>query len=178
MSKFNLSGCEEKLELYYFRVTDLWKRLCQEHTTLLDQTCDEYTYLLGNKLEELEERIIIKQETIKRINGLESIREDVVKELNEYLVEKKIGSMSSISELIELMNQFEIVNNQKHLFRFNALLIDIISKIQVQNKNNQLFINRSLLNLKSIREDALGQRSYSTYTATGGSKSRSLELSR
>ena len=64
------------------------------------------------------------------------------------------------------------------IFRFNALLIDIITKIQVQNKNNQLFINRSLLNLKSIREDALGQKSYSTYTATGGSKSRSLELNR
>jgi hypothetical protein len=176
MEKYNLAGCEEKLELYYFRVTDLWRRLCEEHTTLLDQTCEEYTFLLGNELEQLEKKIILKQATITRINGLESIREEVIKELNTFLVEKKVGSISSISELIELMNKFEVINNQKHLFRFNALLIDIITKIQEQNKNNQLFINRSLLNLKSIREDALGQKSYSTYNSSGNSKTRSLEV--
>jgi hypothetical protein len=178
MKEFNLSGNEEKLDLYYFRVTDLWKRLCQEHTTLLDQTCEEYTLLLGNQLEELEEKIQIKQSTITRINGLETMREEVIKELNQYLQEKKIETIASISELIELMKKFEAVNNQKHLFRFNALLIDIITKIQEQNKNNQLFINRSLVNLKAIKDDALGQKSYSTYTSSGGSKSRTLEIGR
>ena len=178
MEKYNLKGYEEKLELCYFRVTDLWRRLCEEHTTLLDQTCEEYSCLLGNDLEKLEEKIKVKQQTITRITGLENIREDVIKELNIYLTENKMGSVFSISDLIELMNKFELINNQKHLFRFNALLIDIITKIQTQNKNNQLFINRSLLNLKSIREDALGQKSYSTYNSNGNSKTHSLELGR
>ena len=26
----------EKLELYYFQIVDLWKRFCEEHTKLLD----------------------------------------------------------------------------------------------------------------------------------------------
>ena len=175
MSQFNLEGYNQKLELYYFRVTDLWRKLCEEHSLLLDQTCEEYALLLGNKLEELEEKIESKQVTITRINNLEKARAEVVTELNVFLKENNIGSISSISDLISLMNQFEDINNQKHLFRFNALLIDIITKIQTQNKNNQLFINKALLNLKEIREEALGLKSYSTYTSQGGTKSKALD---
>ena len=175
MSQFNLEGYDKKLELYYFRVTDLWRKLCEEHNLLLDQTCDEYALLLANKLEELEQKIESKQETVTRITNIEKLRAEVIEELNTFLKENNIGSVESVKELIELMSQFEKVNNQKHLFRFNALLIDIISKIQAQNKNNQLFINKALLNLRSIREEALGMKSYSTYTSTGGTKSKALD---
>ncbi len=176
MEKNNLEHYNQHLEIYYFRVTDIWKKLCEEHTTLLDQACQEYTFLLGNKLDELEDKVSNKKETIGRINLLEKSREKIIIELNSFLIKYNTHSINSISELISLMGDFESLQNQKHLFRFNELLIDIIIKIQTQNKKNQLFINRALLNLKSIREDAMGEKSYSTYNSSGGEKSKSISF--
>lgn len=161
----------DEKELFYFRVADVWRRLCDEHNTLLDQTCDEYALLLSSKLEELEEKIEQKKETILRIGKLEKLRAALINELNNSR-EKKV---ESVHELIIEMQEFEIKNNERHLFRFNALLIDMIEKIQTQNKRNQLFINKALLNLKAIREEALGEKSYSTYTSNGKSSAKPLE---
>jgi flagellar biosynthesis/type III secretory pathway chaperone len=71
------------------------------------------------------------------------------------------------------MQAYEVEKNQKHLFRFNALLIDIIEKIQTQNKRNQLFINKALLSLKQIRIEATGKKNYSLYTSKGSAISTS-----
>ena len=71
------------------------------------------------------------------------------------------------------MNQYPVELKEKHLFRFNALLIDLIEKIQNQNKRNQLFINKALHSLKEIRQDVLGKKSYSTYTSRGSAVSSS-----
>ena len=162
----------QKKELYYFQVTDLWKRLCEEHSNLFDQTCDEYSLLLGSQIEELEEKIEQKQETISRISILEEIRVELIGTVNKGLN----ANISNVSGLITFFQSFEKTLNQKHLQSFNSLLIDIIEKIQTQNKNNQLFINKALGSLKSIREEALGEKSYSTYTSNGGTKARSLSL--
>lgn len=161
----------EEKELFYYRVTDLWRRLCEEHNTLLDQTCEEYALLLASKLEELENKIDEKKDTMARIGSLEKLRAEVIEAIN-----KKGGvKVESVNQLIEQMQEFEQENNQMHLFRFNALLIDMIEKIQAQNRRNQLFINKALLNLKAIREEALGQKSYSTYTKKGQSSNKPLE---
>ena len=162
---------KEEKELFYYRVTDIWRRLCEEHNYLLDQTCEEYALLLASKLDELEAKIDEKKETLKRIASLEKIRAEIIEAINK----KGEIKIESVTQLIEVMREFENENNQKHLFRFNALLIDMIEKIQTQNKRNQLFINKALLNLKSIREEALGEKSYSTYTKKGQSSSKPLE---
>jgi flagellar biosynthesis/type III secretory pathway chaperone len=162
---------KEEKELLYYRVTDIWRRLCEEHNHLLDQTCEEYALLLASKLDELESKIDEKKETLKRIVSLEKIRAEIIQTINK----KAETKIESVTQLIEVMREFENENNQKHLFRFNALLIDMIEKIQTQNKRNQLFINKALLNLKSIREEALGEKSYSTYTKMGQSSSKPLE---
>jgi flagellar biosynthesis/type III secretory pathway chaperone len=65
------------------------------------------------------------------------------------------------------MNFFEKQNNTQHLYRFNALLIDVIEKIQTQNKKNQVFLNKAINSLKEIREEALGVKNYNTYNKKG-----------
>lgn len=160
----------DKLAILYFEVTDLWKRLCEEHNYLFNVTCDEYSLLLRSELDLLEEKLVEKNDIILRISALETIRRELIKELSSIFPEKEINSVTG---LIEVMRAYEVEKNQKHLFRFNALLIDIIEKIQAQNKRNQLFINKALLSLKQIRIEASGKKNYSTYTSKGSAISSS-----
>lgn len=160
----------DKLAILYFEVTDLWKRLCEEHNMLFNITCDEYSLLLRSELDLLEDKLVEKNEIILRISTLETIRRELINELNSIIPDKNIDSVSG---LIEVMRAYEVEQNQKHLFRFNALLIDIIEKIQAQNKRNQLFINKALLSLKQIRIEATGKKNYSTYSSKGSAISSS-----
>ncbi|MBC7540602.1 MAG: flagellar export chaperone FlgN [Bacteriovorax sp.] len=160
----------EKLAILYFEVTDLWKRLCEEHNELFNVTCDEYSLLLSSELSLLEEKLVEKNNIILKISALETVRRELIKELNSILPGKEIDS---VSKLLEVMKSYEVESKQKHLFRFNALLIDIIEKIQAQNKRNQLFINKALLSLKQIRIEATGKKNYSTYTSKGSALSSS-----
>ena len=160
----------DRMAVFYFEVTDLWKRLCEEHVNLFDQTCDEYSLLLASQLEQLEEKLVEKNNTIQRIHQLELVRRNLITDLNEFLPNKNIDSVSS---LLKIMNEYHVEKNEKHLFRFNALLIDMIEKIQAQNKRNQLFINKALISLKQIRQDVLGKKSYSTYSSRGSAVSTS-----
>lgn len=161
---------KEQLASLYFQVTSLWKQFCEEHNELFNLTCDEYSLLLQSELELLEVKIEEKNECIKRIGTLELVRRDLINELNELYPGKKIDSVSA---LLTVMSEYEIESNQKHLFRFNALLIDIIEKIQAQNKRNQLFINKALHSLQQIRLEASGKKNFSTYSARGSAVSTS-----
>lgn len=161
---------KDKLASLYFQVTSLWKQFCEEHNELFNLTCDEYSLLLQSELELLEEKIEEKNACIKRIGTLELVRRDLINELNALYPGKKI---ESVSELLTVMSEYEIESNQKHLFRFNALLIDIIEKIQAQNKRNQLFINKALHSLQQIRLEASGKKNFSTYSARGSAVSTS-----
>lgn len=160
----------DKLAILYFEVTDLWKRLCEEHNELFNVTCDEYSLLLRSELDLLEEKLVEKNQIIIRISALETIRRELIADLNSLLPDKNIDS---VSKLLDVMRSYEVEKNQKHLFRFNALLIDIIEKIQAQNKRNQLFINKALLSLKQIRVEASGKKNFSTYTSKGSAISSS-----
>jgi flagellar biosynthesis/type III secretory pathway chaperone len=160
----------DKLAILYFEVTDLWKRLCEEHNELFNITCDEYSLLLNSELSLLEEKLVEKNTIILKIGALETIRRELMRDLAAILPETKIDS---VSKLVEVMQAYEVENKQKHLFRFNALLIDIIEKIQAQNKRNQLFINKALISLKQIRIEATGKKNYSTYSSKGSALSSS-----
>lgn len=162
-----MKNTDQTLHLIYFRVTDIWKRFCEEHTQLLDKTFEEYALLLKSDVDELESLLAEKQEIIKNISFLEHARERCINELNEYLKQNNQKEVESVSELIEIMNFFEKQNNTQHLYRFNALLIDVIEKIQTQNKKNQVFLNKAINSLKEIREEALGVKNYNTYNKKG-----------
>lgn len=160
----------EKLGSLYFQMTDLWKQFCEEHNELFNLTCDEYSLLLQSELDLLEEKIQEKNECIQRIGTLELIRRDLITEVNQLYPNKTIDSVSA---LLEVMSAYEVESNQKHLFRFNALLLDIIGKIQAQNKRNQLFINKALHSLQLIRLEATGKKNFTSYTSKGSATSMS-----
>ena len=160
----------DKLAALYFEVTNLWKQFCEEHNELFNLTCDEYSLLLNSDLELLEEKIEEKNACIKRIGTLELVRRDLINDLNNLYPGK---NLDTVSALLETMSNYEVESNQKHLFRFNALLIDIIEKIQAQNKRNQLFINKALHSLQQIRLEATGKKNFSTYSSRGSSVSSS-----
>lgn len=153
-------------EVLYFQVTDLWKRLCEEHSTLLDYTCDEYSLLLASQVDELEEKVAEKEQVIARINQLDEIRQDLIRRVQDY----SYNDINTVQDLVQFVQDLDIEKQQKHFFRFNALLVDIIEKIQAQNKKNQIFLNKAILSLREIKQDALGQKNYSTYNAKGASR--------
>jgi flagellar biosynthesis/type III secretory pathway chaperone len=171
----NKSQNIDSLEVIYFRVADLWQKLCEKHTSLLDLTFDEYALLLDSNLDQLETKSSEKDLVKDEISALEKVREQVIEELNDLLKKKGVEPISSVSDLIMVMDIYEKKNNQKHLFRFNSLLIDLIEKIQEQNKKNQLFINKALLSLKQIREDVMGNKDYSTYNKRGSHTSQTTD---
>ena len=83
------------------------------------------------------------------------------------------ASIESVSDLLNFMGSLEVEKKEQHLFRFNALLIDIIEKIQKQNKKNQIFINKAIHNLQEIRLEASGEKNYKTYNSNANT-SRSV----
>lgn len=160
---------KNELGVLYFQVTDIWRRFCEEHTLLLDKTFEEYSLLLNSDIEKLEELLAEKQDVIQKISFLEEARSRVINKLNDYLRLHNQKEVESVSELIEVMRFYEDQNNTKHLYRFNELLIDVIEKIQEQNKKNQVFLNKAINNLREIREEAMGVKNYSTYNQKGHS---------
>jgi flagellar biosynthesis/type III secretory pathway chaperone len=160
----------DNLAILYFQITDIWKRLCEEHNDLFGVTCEEYSLLLKSELDLLDDKLVEKSQIIHRISQLESQRKAIIEKINEITPNDEIDS---VSKLLSFMQNYEVEKKQKHLFRFNALLIDIIEKIQTQNKRNQLFINKALHSLKQIRVEAQGKKNYSLYTSKGSTVSTS-----
>lgn len=158
------------LELLYFQVTDLWRMLCEKHSELYDLTSDEYSCLLENELDRLEQIVQHKALLIESIGKVEEIRQQLIGKLNLALAnetDKKYTLVRNVSDLLKVMSTVQPEIDGKHLFQFNALLIDIIEKIQAQNKKNQIFINKALDSLRMIRENAIGEKKCSVYTASG-----------
>lgn len=162
-----------QLSIFYFKVTDIWKKLCEEHSELLNHTMEEYGYLLRSDLDALEVKIEQKREVIETIKNLELLRRETIEEINAVLEGREI---TNYRDLLNLMDGFELEKNSGHLRRFNTLLIDIIEKIQTQNKRNQIFINKAVHSLRSLREEASGEKSYQTYGKNGVTKSRALPM--
>ncbi len=160
-----------RLSLFYFQITDVWKRHCELHAELFDLTCDEYALLLNSDLDALEDKVAQKNNIVSLVKENENIRSEVIQELKEHHPSAKLDS---ISDVIKFFATFEAEKKDKHLERFNNLLLDIIGKIQDQNKKNQIFINKAILSLREIRETATGKTSVHTYNAKGVSQSHTL----
>jgi len=160
---------QDKIKIYYFQFTDIWKLHCELHSELFDLTCDEYMHLLSSNLDELEITVADKNTKIEQIRMNDLERESLLEKISIDFPEQK---MNSISNIIEFFKDFTPEKESKHLYRFNELLIDIVSKIQAQNKKNQLFINKALSSLRQIREEATGKKSVTTYNSKGLSNNR------
>lgn len=152
------------LELTYSRLVDLWQRFCANHSSLFEFTCEEYMILLRSEIEELDVVLKEKQKVIETIRGLETERKLLIQEMNE----KFQINISGVSELLDFYRVYEEEKNVSYLTKFNGLLIEVIQKIQEQNKKNQLFLNKAIISLRDIRHSFQGSKaSYTTYNSNG-----------
>lgn len=152
-------------KLYYQNVLSVWEGFCHLHTELYDLTCEEYLTLLASDVDKLEEMLPLKEEIIGKINILENERSDLIEKIND----SKLFSNRIIKsgDLIHTFSEIENNSSLPALKNMNALLIDIIQKIQEQNKKNQMFLNRAMLSLREIKQGFTGKKSYTTYGADG-----------
>jgi len=154
-----------EIKKIYFEITDVWKVLCEKHSILLDKTFDEYSCLLQSDIDKLEKTVAEKQLVVDEVVEIEKRRALLIENLQVALGTNEVNHFDS---LIKIFNEkIDEEKDKKHLFRFNRLLIDIIEKIQAQNKKNQLFLNKALMSIKDIREQFSGRGQYQTYTNKG-----------
>jgi flagellar biosynthesis/type III secretory pathway chaperone len=158
------SHLDEK-KIYYHRVLSVWEGFCRLHKELFDLSCDEYLSLLASDVEKLETMLPIKEDIVNKISDLEIERAELMSELNT----KKILSIQ-IQRSADLLSAFSDIEQEANipaLNNLNCLLIDIIQKIQEQNKKNQMFLNKAMLSLREIKQGFTGKKSYTTYGADG-----------
>jgi len=163
---------KQHFQILYFQITELWKRLCEEHAQLFDLTCEEYETLLRSNINELNYIVEKKQAVLEYIGQLDELRADLIKELNDLVEDQTI---EKVSDLLEIMEAYELEREHKHLKSFNDFLIDMIEKIQEQNKTNQIFIKKAMLSLKDLQEEIIGHsKKYETYNSKGKALKRTL----
>lgn len=153
---------------YYQKVVSIWEGFCQLHKELYDLTCEEYLTLLASDIDKLETMVPLKEEIIAKIGELEKERSELIDRLNE----SKIFT-TPITRVGELLNAFSDMDSKEAipaLRNLNALLIDIIEKLQGQNKKNQLFLNKAMMNIREIKDGFAGKKTYTTYGADGQTK--------
>lgn len=156
-------------KLYYQRVLHIWESFCRLHKELYDLTCDEYLTLLASDIDKLENSLPIKEEIIQKIGELENERNELMEKLNAS------GMFSTpITKASGLMRAFQDLDTNSGipaLHNLNTLLVDIIQKIQEQNKKNQLFLNKAMNSLRDVRQGFMGKKTYTTYGADGLTRS-------
>ncbi len=152
-------------KLYYQAVIGVWEGFCQLHKDLFDLTCEEYLTLLESDIDKLETMLPLKEELIRKIGELERERSELIDRLNDAnLLPAKVRKAS---ELLGAFSDLDQRSGVPALRNLNSLLIDIIEKIQEQNKKNQVFLNKAMLSLREIKQGFTGKKTYSTYGADG-----------
>ncbi len=158
------------LEKYYERTVNIWNSFCKLHSELYDKTCEEYLTLLSSDINEMELNLDSKNKLMLEITERELLRQSLINDINaDPSIEKKI---ESVSDLLSLFQQHEIEKEIRQVYRLNKLLIDIIEKIKDQNKKNQLFLNKAILNIKDMKSSFSGKKNYTTYGPQGTVKSK------
>lgn len=157
-------------KLYYQQAIIIWEEFCKLHRDLFDLTCDEYLVLLASDIDKLEDMLPIKEEVIGRITLMEKERAALLHTLNtkELLSEP----LTKVGDLIEYFEDIEAQSGINALKNLNALLVDIIVKLQEQNKKNQQFLNKAMISIRDLKESYTGKKkAYTTYGSDGMTKS-------
>lgn len=147
------------------RLRSLWQDFCSKHSELYELTCDEYMHLLASEIEELEQTIENKKALINFINGLDDLRDELISDLCESL---GIPPQARLLELTECLRIAEFNSEADQIEKLNLLLLDIVEKIQIQNKKNQIFLNKALHSLGELKASFTGNKVYNTYSSSGG----------
>lgn len=152
-----------QLNFKFKEIIDIWKEFCNSHTYLYELTCEEYKYMLSSELESLEKVVDRKKDLIDCINKLEENRQEIIKEI-ELCSNIEINNATDLLEVI-IKNKNDLA--AKELEGYNNLLLEIIEKIQDQNKTNQIYLNRAIISLQELKESFQGKKSYKTYNYKG-----------
>jgi flagellar biosynthesis/type III secretory pathway chaperone len=159
----------DEKKLYYQRALIVWEGFCQLHKELYDLTCEEYLTLLESDIDKLESMLPLKEEIIQKIAELERERTELIDTLNSTAIFN-----SKITRAGELLSAFGEIDQKAAipaLKNLNMLLIDIIQKIQEQNKKNQMFLNKAMISLREVKLGFTGKKQYTTYGANGQTRS-------
>jgi flagellar biosynthesis/type III secretory pathway chaperone len=160
-----MNSKQDEIKLFYQRTLSVWEGFCQFHKELYDLTCEEYMTLLESDIDKLEEMLLQKEELISKIAILEKDRSELIEQINARgLFQIKI---LKASELLVAFSELESKVGIPALKNLNSLLIDIIQKIQEQNKKNQQFLNKAMHSLKEVKQGFSGKKTYTTYGADG-----------
>jgi len=159
---------EKKIQ--YLNVINIWEGFCHLHKELYDLTCEEYLTLLASDIDKIETMLPIKEEIIGKVGELEKSRAELIEELNKSgLFNNKIIRAGDLLDAFSDIDQASTIPALKNL---NALLIDIIEKIQEQNKRNQMFLNKAMLSLRETKQGFSGKKTFTTYGADGLTRSQ------
>ena len=157
-----------KLELHLNRISSLWKEFCERHTDLYELTCDEYMHLLSSDIDSLGETVEAKKELLNDIARTEEFRKETVIELYSLL---DIDPSSKLEDLLNVLKAKEYTSMASEIEKYNLVLLDIIDKIQEQNKKNQLFLNKAIISLQELKDSFKGKKNFKTYSSLGVAKS-------
>ncbi len=163
-----LNRLDEK-KLFYQRAISIWEEFCHLHKDLYDLTCDEYLTLLESDIDKLEKLLPLKEEIINKISDLEKERSELIDTLNTTALFS--NNISRSNELIQAFSVIEQESGIAALKNLNTLLIDIIQKLQDQNKKNQVFLNKAMISLREVKQGFTGKKQYTTYGADGQTRS-------
>lgn len=162
---------DQALKIYHSRALEVWEQFCRLHHDLYELTCDEYQALLSGEIDQLEDLITRKQVIVDQVSHWEMIRSQLIEEMNssQYLD----STIKSASDLILVLKPVEAELTIAALQNLNDLLIDVISRIQAQNKKNQLFLHRAMQSLNEMKDGFSGKKQFTTYGANGMTRSAS-----
>lgn len=143
---------------------DIWELLCKKHSELFDITCDEYLTLLSSDMDLLEETVALKEKKLTEISHVDNRRLNLISEFND--MNFLDFQLEKASQLIDFFKANKVEGFQ-YLEKLNLLLIDIIEKIQAQNKKNQVFLNKALISLNDLKSSFKGGKKLTTYGPQG-----------
>tara|TARA_Y100000590_G_scaffold423775_1_gene529985 strand:+ start:151 stop:657 length:507 start_codon:yes stop_codon:yes gene_type:complete len=143
---------------------DIWSLFCEQHTALYELTCDEYMQLLSSEIDDLELTVQKKNLLITQINQLDQKRTSLTTEVSEIL---GLEDSNKFSLLINELKEATQIKEVSNLEKMNLVLLDIIEKIQEQNKKNQVFLNKAIHSLKELKDSFTGKTTYNTYSSSG-----------
>lgn len=155
-----------KFKLKAAELVEQWQKFCRLHSDLYELTCDEYLYLLESKIDELESSLEDKSQLLKKITELDNKRKETIQQLGKLCN----SDLQKFDQLQECLKKYNSESEAKQLAGYNALLLDIIEKIQEQNKKNQVFLNKAIISLNDLRQSVSGKKNYKTYGANGATK--------
>ena len=157
---------EFDLKLKASHLIDIWREFCEKHTALYDFTCEEYIHLLASDIDKLNETLVEKKELLNFINSLDEIRSQTTDEIMSLLGQNE--APKKLNVLLATLKENNEVAVADQIEKLNLILLDIIEKIQAQNKKNQIFLNKAIHSLKELKDSFGGKTSkYKTYSAKG-----------